>query len=196
MPYQNRVNPYGEICFSTHRGGLMGNRGHLHNEHQKIIRNFQLKRWIICVLDFKERKRTIMQKGRYTELFFWDEATALAAGHRPCAECQRDKFNIFKSLWAKANDVETITTQQMDECIHGERTVRDKTVVRLADIPDGTFIEYDTQPFLKFKDKIYKWGFDGYKDGIHIGSEEPVLLLTPISIVKTISAGYLPQINF
>lgn len=196
MPHQNRINPYKEICFSSHRGGLMGNRGHLHNERQEIIRNFQLKRWIICVLDFKERKRTIMQKGRYTELFFWDEATALAAGHRPCAECQRDKFNIFKSLWAKANDLETTTTQQMDEFLHKERTVRDKTVVRLADIPDGSFIEYDTQPFLKYRDKIYEWGFCGYKDGIHIGSEESVLLLTPLSIVKTISAGYLPQINF
>lgn len=137
-----------------------------------------------------------MQKGRYTELFFWDEATALAAGHRPCAECQRDKFNIFKSLWAKANDFENITTQQMDECIHGERMVRNKTVIRLADIPDGSFIEYDSQPFLKYKGKIFEWGFGGYKDGIHIGSDVSVLLLTPLSIVKTISAGYLPQITF
>src|SRR6266513_3430279 len=103
MPLQNRVTPFGELVVTRARGTLMGNRGSLHDTERRIRRPFAVKRWIICVLEFKNRHRTVMTPGQYTELFFLDEATALAAGHRPCAECQRARFTIFRAHWAAAN---------------------------------------------------------------------------------------------
>ena len=103
MPLQNRVNPFGMIVADVARGTLMGNRGCLHDDGDRPLRQYQSRRWIICVLDFKGRKRTPMPPGQYTSLFFLDEATALAAGHRPCAECQRERFTYFRQHWAAAN---------------------------------------------------------------------------------------------
>ena len=97
MPRQNRVTPFGELIAISERGTLMGNRGVLHDEAGTIRRVWQLKRWILCVLMFKDRNRVVMSPGRYTELFFLDEATGLAAGHRPCAECQRARFLAFRT---------------------------------------------------------------------------------------------------
>ncbi|MBC7886214.1 MAG: hypothetical protein H7X99_12110 [Saprospiraceae bacterium] len=195
MPFQNRVDPYGTLCFSSYRGQLMGNRGHLHKESQQIIRNFQLKRWIICVLDFKQRKRTLMQKGRYTELFFADEATALASGHRPCAECQRSRFNTFSTIWKTANQLSEATTQEIDEYLHKERTNPDKPFLIMEDLPDGVFMEYNSKPYLKNDGKIYSWSFGGYDGPIAWTENKKVKVLTPMSIVKTYSAGFLPDIN-
>lgn len=98
MPRQNRVTPFGEIIATPARGTLLGNRGCLHNREQRIVRPYQLQRWIICVLEFKGRHHGIMTPGQYTELFFLDEATALAAGHRPCAECLRPRFELFRTI--------------------------------------------------------------------------------------------------
>src|SRR5688500_8008085 len=99
MPRQNRVTPFGELIAAPARGTLMGNRGCLHDGDQRIRRLFVGKRWIHCVLEFKGRRRQVMAPGRYTELFFLDESTALAAGHRPCAECQRDRYLEFRRCW-------------------------------------------------------------------------------------------------
>jgi hypothetical protein len=102
MPLQNRVSPRGEIIVSPARGTFMGNRGGvLHNERRQIVRPYASRRWITCLLEFKGRRRTVMSPGRYTELFFLDEAVALAAGHRPCAECRRDRFNAFRDAWER-----------------------------------------------------------------------------------------------
>ena len=102
MPRQNRVTPFGDIIATPHRGTFMGNRGVLHDAGGRIKRAWQLKRWIVCVLVFKGRKRQVMTPGHYTELFFLDEATTLAAGHRPCAECRRDRFLAFGRAWRSA----------------------------------------------------------------------------------------------
>src|SRR4051794_26424644 len=99
MPRQNRVTPSGDIITTPERGTLMGNRGVLHDADARIVRRWQGKRWIACVLEFKGRWRPVMAPGRYTELFFLDEATALAAGHRPCAECRRRRFDEFRDTW-------------------------------------------------------------------------------------------------
>ena len=108
VPLQNRVDPWGRLIADRARGSLMGNRGVLHDADQQIRKSHALKRWIICQLEFKGRRRQIMQPGQYTELFFLDEATALAAGHRPCAECQRERFNEFRTAWtAGGTDSET-----------------------------------------------------------------------------------------
>src|SRR5499427_5932894 len=99
MPRQNRVNPLGEIVAAPDRGLFMGNRGCLHDAQGNIRRAWQLERWIVCLLEFKGRKRRVMTQGHYTELFFLDEATAFAAGHRPCAECRRERFVRFLEIW-------------------------------------------------------------------------------------------------
>src|SRR5579884_3965447 len=95
MPRQNRVTPFGEIITTSERGTFMGNRGVLHDAEGRIGRAWQVKRWLVCVLEFRGRHRMVMTPGRYTELFFLDEATALAAGHRPCFECRRQRFLDF-----------------------------------------------------------------------------------------------------
>ena len=99
MPRQNRVTPFGEITATPERGTFLGNRGVLHDAEGNIKRGWKVKRWLVCVLEFKGRKRTVMTPNRYTELFFLDEATALAAGHRPCAECRHARFIAFCHAW-------------------------------------------------------------------------------------------------
>jgi len=195
MSFQNRVNPYGEICFTHHRGKYMGNRGHLHNEKQAIIRNYQLKRWIFCLLDFKERKRTIMQPGRYTELFFLDEVTALAAGHRPCAECQRYKYEMFKNIWCESNHLPSMSAPEMDEYLHAERTNQNKILMSFKSIPDFVMVEFNSKPYLKYMDQIFEWSFGGYNGPGKITTTEMVRVLTPPSIINTIRAGYTPEFS-
>src|SRR6201998_3464626 len=102
MPRQNRVTPFGEIIATPERGTFMGNRGILHDELGHVKRAWQVRRWLVCVLEFRGRKRTVMTPNRYTELFFLDEATALAAGHRPCAECRHARFLDFCHAWRTA----------------------------------------------------------------------------------------------
>src|SRR3954464_7083940 len=129
MTRQNRLTPFGEIVAIPNRGTLMGNRGVLHDNAGAIRRAWQLRRWILCVLEFKGRKRAVMQPGCYTELFFLDEATGLAAGHRPCAECQRQRFNEFRTAWVAGDyartEGRTPTAVETDDRLHGERVGAD-----------------------------------------------------------------------
>src|ERR1700683_436021 len=109
MPLQNRVDPFGNLFSTQARGTMMGNRGGvLHNSEREIVRPYKSRRWITCVLEFKERHRIVMSERRYTELFSLDEATAFAAGHRPCAECRRERFNAFKGAWGRAADLDSL----------------------------------------------------------------------------------------
>jgi hypothetical protein len=103
MPLQNRVDPWGRLVALNLRGTWLGNRGILHNEKKKIIAPWRHKAWVTCQLEFKGRKRQIFSPGSYSELFFLDEVTAFAAGHRPCAECRRDRYNEFKAAWLAMN---------------------------------------------------------------------------------------------
>src|ERR1035438_2779229 len=117
MPLQNRVAPSGEI-FASARGTFMGNRGGaIHNDGRQIVRQYASRRWITCLLEFKGRRRTVMSPNRYTELFFLDEAVALAAGHRPCAECRRARFNAFKQAWGGTSPL----ADEMDVELHRAR---------------------------------------------------------------------------
>jgi len=204
MPYQNRVNPFGEIIATPARGTLMGNRGCLHDMSDHPRRQYQSRRWIICVLAFKGRTRAPMPPGRYTSLFFLDEASALAAGHRPCAECQRERFTTFRTCWAAANAelaggpaplVDTI-----DATLHGERISdhhyqRDKLKLTYSDsldgLPDGTFValESSATPYLVRGGVLLPWDFAGYGRPIaRPGGMARVL--TPRSIVRALAYGY------
>ena len=205
MPRQNRVTPFGAIVATPERGTLMGNRGCLHDDQGHIKRQFQRQSWVICLLSFKNRKRPIMQPGHYTELFFLDEATALAAGHRPCATCQRDRFNLFQEFWAKANP-EIISNRKptatlIDTVLHSERT-SDNTQARrecnsMGSLPDGTFITNDERnAYVILKNRLLKWSHAGYENTKGHDFQFPARVLTPASIVKMLSAGYPVGIHF
>ena len=127
---QNRVDPFGQIIKTTAKGAWMGNRGILHNDEQQVLRPFKLKAWLTCNLQFRGRKRQVMAPNRYTELFFMDEATSFAAGHRPCFECRRIDYNHFKTLWLKGNPEyefnEKTSIQKIDAILHQERMDKNK----------------------------------------------------------------------
>lgn len=206
MPRQNRVTPFGEIIATPARGTLMGNRGHLHNDRQQIIRSYQLKRWIHCVLQFKDRHREIMKPGHYTELFFLDEATALAAGHRPCAECQRQRFELFRSHWAQANPKLAHGPRPLatviDDVLHRERidAIQQKVIYKekLGALPDGSFVALENkQPYLLHNRLLLAWHPDasGYGRRITAQGDLIVQVLTPRSIVNTFAQGYAAHIH-
>jgi hypothetical protein len=198
---QNRVDPYGNIIKTDARGAWLGNRGLIHNDRQQIVRPFRLKAWITCLLDFKGRRRKVMSPRLYTELFFLDEATAFAAGHRPCAECRREDFNRFKAAWLKGNPEygfnEKVVIGAIDEIIHNERVGADgekrafKTIA--GDLPDGCFIVLDGKAHLLDKGKAYAWSPYGYEEGVPAPEGKQVEVLTPESIVNCFRGGYQPQ---
>jgi len=195
MPLQNRVTPFGRLIATAERGTLMGNRGCLHNDRKEIRRPFQLQRWIICLLEFKGRSRTVMKPGHYTELFFLDEATALAAGHRPCAECQRGRFNLFRETWAKANPEKTNERRPaatlVDSFLHEERLNNDLRSASVRTLPDGTFVTFDEkEAYLVLDGKVLRWTPEGYEIEPAQNIDSPARILTPRSIVKTLKAGY------
>lgn len=199
MPYQNRVTPFGEIIATEARGTFMGNRGCLHDEQRRIRRAFATRRWIICLLDFRCRHRTIMTPGRYTELFFLDEATALAAGHRPCAECQRDRYRLFREIWASANPNLVASrspgADEIDRVLHGERLneARGKLtyLAPLSQLPPGVMVSDENGiPFLVLKGSMRSWRPGGYGPSIPKPKGVTVEVLTPKSVVRAIREGY------
>ena len=209
MPRQNRVDPFGQLIATSARGTLMGNRGCLHDTGDHPLRQYQARRWIICVLDFKGRTRTPMPPGHYTSLFFLDEATALAAGHRPCAECQRERFNDFRRHWAAANPElagsATPLVAAIDSTLHRERISdhfyqRNKVKLTYTDhldaLPDGTFVllETRTTPYLVWHNALYPWSFAGYDPPI-APPTTTVQVLTPRSTVRALAHGYTPDVH-
>jgi hypothetical protein len=201
MPRQNRVTPWGEIIATPARGSLMGNRGCLHNEQGQLVRAYQGQRWLICQLQFKGRHRALMTPGRYTELFFLDEATALAAGHRPCQECSRPRYQEFAAAWAQANpDLAggpAVKAGRLDHILHAERLSRRQKVTypaQLASLPRGCFIAFEgqRQPYLVLEDKLLPWQPAGYGPAIARPVDQVVQVLTPPSLVRTLAYGYEP----
>ena len=181
----------------------MGNRGLLHDPQQVIRRAFKLKAWITCVLSFKDRRRIVMSPGNYTELFFLDEATSFAAGHRPCFECRRERASTFKSSWLLGNPAYGFTEKtkigEIDNIIHEERINKEgKKIAFNEDIrrlPNGAFIAIDHHPYVVNNGRMYLWTPSGYGQEFPFPSEDLVDVLTPRSIVNAFKAGYLPQIN-
>src|SRR4051812_28566618 len=162
---QNRVDPQGNIISTSARGAWLGNRGQLHAKGKTILWPFKHKAWIICVLQFKNRHRQVMSPGLWTELFFLDEATAFAAGHRPCFECRREDANRFKAAWLKGNpgygfDKKT-SINKFDDILQAERIDANNEKVTfevdINDLPDGTFIQIDNEPYLLANNKIHHW---------------------------------------
>src|SRR5262245_60707583 len=122
MPLQNRVDPYGKLHAAAERGHWMGNRGVLHNREKRIVAFSRSPRWITCVLELKGIRREVFSPNRYSELFFLDEATSLAAGHRPCAECRRKRYEEFLTAWAAGSgDSEALHAGDIDRALQAER---------------------------------------------------------------------------
>ncbi|PWT98525.1 MAG: hypothetical protein C5B51_28945 [Terriglobia bacterium] len=200
MPLQNRVDPYGTIFRSPARGTMMGNRGGvLHNEERMIVRRYKSRRWIACLLDFRGRWRRVMTPGRYTELFFLDEAVAFAAGHRPCAECRRDRFLAFQNAWKlrRANRLQAARAGDIDLVLHRYRIDEKGRKVTykapLRSLPNGCFIEIDGAASLVWDDALLLWTPDGYAKKAPRPRGMTVTVLTPRPIVECFRHGYQPE---
>jgi hypothetical protein len=202
MPLQNRVTPAGEIVADPARGLLMGNRGCLHRADRTLgPARWRSKLWICCLLDYRGRKRDPMPPGRWTALFFLDEATALAAGHRPCAECRRQDYLAYAGAWQRAAGlVRPPRAGEMDAVLHAERvnprTRRQRTRVRVAgELPDGVIVRCQGVCGLLAGERFLRWSFTGYGDPAALAPGTAVELLTPPSSVAAIAAGYHPMVH-
>ena len=209
MPLQNRVTPGGALVAVPERGTLMGNRGILHDGAGRIKRRWATPAWIACVLEFKDRRRAVMSVGSYTELFFLDEVTAFAAGHRPCAECRRADFLRFRVAWLTGNPrhglAPTARIAEIDRMLHAERVEgTDRTARKLtwravlSTLPDGAMVVRVGEPDLPrllWRGGLHTWSFRGYGPPERVPAGEAVAVLTPPSVVAAIRAGYIPTVH-
>ena len=201
MPLQNRVTPWGEIVATPARGTFMGNRGgRLHDVEGRLGgRRWATKAWLICLLSFRGRWSPVMPPNGYTRLFFLDEATALAAGHRPCAECRRPAFNAFMA--AAAADLNGVPRAPvLDAQLHGERLDRHRRRAtyraRLGALPDGAFIADDGgSPALVLGGRLYPWTSGGYGPPRAGDPAAAITVLTPPLSVAALTRGYAPAIH-
>jgi hypothetical protein len=198
VPLRNRVTPFGEIVATPERGTMMGNRGVLHDDHRELVRTSQVRRWICCVLSFKGIRRVVMKPRSYTELFFLDEATALAAGHRPCFECRRAAALEYQAAWLRAFGVHAMA-DDMDRVLDAERRApRSGTKrtyeERARDLPDGTMVVRDARAWLVLGGHLVAWAPGGYGDAAPLPSGL-VDVLTPRPTTSVLRAGYTPGLH-
>jgi hypothetical protein len=195
MPLQNRVTPFGDIIATPERGLFLGNRGSIHDPSRRVLltRRWTTRAWIICVCEFRGRRRKVMATPGWTELFFLDEATAFAAGHRPCFYCRRADATAFRDAWAKGQGVARPHAPDMDAVLHAERL--DGRVRRLhdldeaiGDLPDGTMVQADDASLLVVSGRLLRWSPGGYHRLDAVSGD--LKLLTPPSVVAALRAGY------
>ena len=194
VPYRNRVTPFGEIVAIPERGTLMGNRGVIHADDGTHMREWQVRRWIACRLEFKGRRRAVRQPRRWTELFFLDEATALAAGHRPCAECRRKDYRRWQAAWPG----EDAHADAMDLVLHADRLdgrAKRTYDARLGELPDGVMVERGGAAFLVAGGALHAWTAAGYGAAEAADPSERVSVLTPACTVAAIARGYAVSVH-
>jgi hypothetical protein len=188
MPLRNRVTPLGELIETPERGLVFGNRGRLHAENRRIVRNHDGRRWIACRLEFRGRSREPMPPGRYTGLFFLDEATALAAGHRPCAECRHEDYRSFLDRAGAAG------AHELDRRLHSERLGEDILGRRLhrrkaEELPDGAFVLLEGVPHLVLGKAVFRWTPGGYAQRRR-RRRGRVDVLTPPTSLHVLASGW------
>ena len=187
MPLQNRVTPLGDLVATEARGLVYGNRGCLHDAEGRIRRRYQVKRWIACRLVYKDWHRSpLLQPGKFTELFFLDEATALAAGHRPCALCRHEDYIRFAAAWREAHG--DVGADAIDARLHDERfdavgRARRLHAVSFGDLPDGAFVLHDGSPHLVLGARLLPWRASGYASAVARPHGTETTLITPPSLV-------------
>jgi hypothetical protein len=193
----NRVDPFGALVAAEARGAWLGNRGgRFHCERTRTVpgRPWATKQWICCVLAFKGRSRQVWGHG-YTELFFRDEATALAAGHRPCFECRRADAVAFAAAWARAMGTPPPRAPEMDAVLHAERLDRRAKRLhrmRIEELPDGAIVALDGGAWLVRGAALTPWSFSGL-GGEVMRPDGTADVLTPPSIIAAMRAGYVPM---
>jgi hypothetical protein len=196
---QNRVTPLGELVATPERGLVFGNRGCLHDHSGQIRRRYRGKRWIACRLEFRGRRRArLMAPGRYTELFFLDDATALAAGHRPCAECRRADYDRLTAAWAAIHPGKA-QADAIDLRLHGERLngatgKRRYSAAPLDELPDGTFVLRDGNPWLVLGHELLMWSEAGYVRRARRPTRERAVVVTPPSLVSLLRTDWTPLV--
>jgi hypothetical protein len=199
MPLQNRVTPTGEIIATPHRGLFTGNRGIIHDPATKTLtRRWASPAWLTCVCEFRGRRRQVMGGRSWTELFFLDEATALAAGHRPCFFCRRDDANRFRAAWEAGNGVSGLRARDIDVVLHRERLEGGKKRLHklplpLEKLPDGAMVQQGAESYLIVQGRALRWSPAGYRNAQ--GTIEDAMLLTPPSTLRTLDAGYRPVLH-
>jgi hypothetical protein len=202
VPLQNRVDPFGAIHAVAERGSFIGNRGIIHDPATKTLlrRRWTTKAWIICVCEFRGRRRDVMAKRSWTELFFLDEPTALAAGHRPCFYCRRERANAFAAAFAEGLGRTALRAPEIDAILHGERLAAGNRPtapdpVKLSTLPDGIMIAAEGKPYLLAGQQALPWSFGGYGKPVplaRLGGD--LMLVTPPSTVAALRAGYRPTL--
>ena len=202
MSLQNRVTPFGEIEADPARGNFMGNRGILHGDTKELgHRRWTHENWIICLTSFRGRQRQIMTPHRYTELFFLDEAVAIAAGHRPCYECRRQDYHAWAAAWQQATGSDAPPrAKEMDRALHKERILplagrQQRWRSELSDLPDGTFIGWEGTPYLVLGRHLFLWTHGGYTETSPRPAQGQVIILTPPTSVATLANGFRPRLH-
>jgi hypothetical protein len=200
MPLQNRVTPQGDIIATPHRGMFTGNRGIIHDPATKTLlrRRWASRAWLTCVCEFKGRRREVMARRSWTELFFLDEATAFAAGHRPCFFCRRDDANRFRRAWEAGNGVSNVYADDVDAVLHRERLEGSRKrlhtlPMRPEQLPDGAMVQAREESFLIAQGRALRWSPAGYREAQ--GKIEGAMLLTPPSTLRALVAGYRPVLH-
>lgn len=200
MPLQNRVTPTGDIIATPHRGLFTGNRGIIHDPTTKTLlkKRWSSPAWIICLCEFRGWRRPVMARRSWTELFFLDEATAFAAGHRPCFFCRRDDANRFRAAWERDNGAGKVSAKTMDAVLHQERLDRGRKRLHplpmsLAALPDGAMVQQGEESFLVMQGRALLWSPAGYSAVERQLGE--AALLTPPSTLRAIIAGYRPVLH-
>ncbi|MBP1876372.1 hypothetical protein J2Z19_006122 [Ensifer adhaerens] len=198
-PLQNRVTPFGDVVAIGQRGLFTGNRGIIHDPATKTLlrRRWSSKAWLICVCDYGDRRRDVMARRSWTELFFLDEAVALAAGHRPCFFCRREAASGFRATWAGGSNTPP-SAGELDAVLHRERQSRGRKRIHplpspAADLPDGTMVVASGFAFTVVSGRCFRWTESGYR-----GPEPEIVaegVLTPPSTVEALRAGYRPVLH-
>ncbi|MGJ5204664.1 hypothetical protein [Bradyrhizobium sp. HKCCYLR20261] len=200
MPLQNRVTPLGDIVATPHRGLFTGNRGIIHDPATRTLlsKRWSSPAWLVCLCEFRGKRREVMARRSWTELFFLDEATALAAGHRPCFYCRRDDAERFRAAWETGNGVSAIRASEIDKVLHRERLERGKKRLHslsgpVAELPDGAMVQSGEESFAILRGRALPWSFAGY--GVARDDLAAPLLLTPPSTLRALRAGYRPVLH-
>lgn len=200
MTLQNRVTPLGDIVATEARGFFTGNRGIIHDPATRTLltRRWTNPAWLVCALQWRDVRRDVMATRSWTELFFLDEATALAAGHRPCFYCRRAAAEDFRACFPRARAAPPPSARDMDRTLHAERLQgRAKRLhdlpARSEPLPDGTFILQDGVPHLVFEGAAFPWSWDGY--GTPTKCQPDARLVTPPSTVAALRGGYRPAMH-
>jgi hypothetical protein len=199
MPLQNRVTPTGEIIATPERGLFVGNRGIIHDPATKTLlrKRWSTPAWLTCVCEFRGRRRKVMATRSWTELFFLDEATAFAAGHRPCFYCRREDANRFRAAWGQGNGAKDLLAPEIDAVLHRERLASGKMLhplpMKLDKLPDGAMVQAGVDSLLIAQGRALKWSPAGYI--LAARALDNPMLLTPPSTVRAFIAGYRPVLH-